>query len=141
MNKQHLTVYIRRILTLNLECYTHDRRLNLDTMGPFMQISIYGVLQECVDEGRLEVYPKEMVIFDPQLYRRLLAEIISNTKDSRFVLFALAFPTHQLSSDSTSAKLLKQRQKYVVENIDKLQDYFEISSENSEAQTPKELAK
>lgn len=46
----------------------------------------------------LKVTAAEMSIFDPQLYRRLLAEVIDTAKDSRLVLFVLAFPTHQLTT-------------------------------------------
>ena len=103
-----------------MDCYTHDKRTSLADAS--REIWRSGVLFECVENGYLKVRPKEIAIFNPQLYRRLLADTINAVQDSRIVLFVLAFPTQQLSrihdGDKHFGQLLKQRERYLVEYMD-----------------------
>jgi hypothetical protein len=71
-----------------------------------------------------------MTIFDPQLYRRLLADLIETVKDTKLILFVLAFPTNQLTSDSYFTRLVESRVDLLEENLLKLKCYFELNPRN-----------
>lgn len=65
INKTHLSVFITQLLQLNLDCYTHDKRLSINARVKMDTILKTGLTRECVKNGYLKARAKEMAIFDP----------------------------------------------------------------------------
>lgn len=134
-NKQHFKIYVERILKINLECLLNQHRR--EVLGIIGQIKNGDVTKKqrlsemlthemfCTSQAveLLKISPDQLMIFDPEFQKRLLADALEIHKDCRLILFTLAFPMDP-QDEFNFSQFQKERQDNLFEYFDLIEQYF-----------------